>query len=155
MLMKIEHGNLRAAPASRAFIPLPRGSSGYQPDPLGNLPSGRPRPANRRTRAPLGLGRVEYSLPLFSPIPGKSQTGKCAIARRGAASFCFLPLFKFFLPVKKRQPFGAGSAIKQKNENIHPDTRRNLARFFGEKDGIRFAANQNLFTVVFCRRFPP
>src|SRR5882724_12762765 len=37
MLMKQEHGNLRTAPA-----PLPPGGSGYQPDPLGNLPSGRP-----------------------------------------------------------------------------------------------------------------
>src|SRR5882724_8873512 len=86
MLMKIEHGNLRTAPA-----PLPRGSSGYQPDPLGNLPSERPRPANRRTRAPLGLGPVEYSKPFFSPAPGKSQAGKCALARCGATSFCFLP----------------------------------------------------------------
>src|SRR5882724_3699481 len=40
---------------------------------------------------PLGLGPVEYSKALFSPVPGKSQTGKCAIARRGATSFCFLP----------------------------------------------------------------
>ena len=42
------------------------------------------------SRVPSGWGWVEYSMPLFSPVPGKSQTGKCAIARRGAASFCFL-----------------------------------------------------------------
>jgi len=43
------------------------------------------------SRAVLGLGLVEYSKPRFSPVPGKSQAGQCAIARRGATSFCFLP----------------------------------------------------------------
>src|SRR5882724_3471635 len=39
---------------------------------------------------PLGLGLVEYSVPHFSPLPGKSKIGKCAIVRRGAASFRLL-----------------------------------------------------------------
>ena len=43
------------------------------------------------SRAVLGLGLVDYIMPAFSPAPGKSQTGKCALARRGATSFCFLP----------------------------------------------------------------
>src|SRR5882724_12206409 len=43
---------------------------------------------------PLGLGLVEYSVPHFSPLPGKSKIGKCAMARCGAISFCFLPPWK-------------------------------------------------------------
>src|SRR5882724_12960995 len=38
---------------------------------------------------PLGLGLLEYIMLVFSPAPGKSKVGKCAIARCGATSFCF------------------------------------------------------------------
>ena len=90
MLIKIEHGNLRTASA-----PLPRGSSGYQPEPLGNLPSGRPRPANRRTRAVLGLGLVEYRLPRFFTRPRKIENWEM----RDSALWCYLILF--FTPLWK------------------------------------------------------
>jgi len=43
------------------------------------------------SRAVLGLGLVDYFQPLFSPVPGKSKIGKCAMVRRVATSFVFIP----------------------------------------------------------------
>src|SRR5882724_906491 len=73
-------GNLRHAEHSRPPLPRFNGSTPITPQ----LQPFHPSP-------PLGLGLVEYIRPLFSPVPGKSKDGKCAIARRGATSFCFLP----------------------------------------------------------------
>src|SRR5882724_10154970 len=90
MLMKIEHGNLRTAPA-----PLPRVARATSPTRWATCPAeDRDRQTGVPAR-PLGLGPVEYNLPLFSPVPGKSQTGKCAMVRCGATSFCFLPPWIF------------------------------------------------------------
>src|SRR5882724_10989879 len=89
MLMKIEHGNLRTAPA-----PLPRVARATSPTRWATCPAeDRDRQIGVPARA-LGLGPVEYLQPLFSPAPGKSQTGKCAIERRGATSFGFLTSLK-------------------------------------------------------------
>src|SRR5882724_6366449 len=125
MLMKQEHENLRAAPVSRAFIPLPRVARATSPTRWATCPAkdhdlrmtnvARPRDceclkhvltgaAYCGPRAPLGLGLVEYIMPVFSPAPRKIETGKCAIARCGATSFCFLPL-GIFLVVKKQHLF--------------------------------------------------
>src|SRR5882724_6807129 len=90
-------GDLRPAEHLRPELSQCNGSTPITPQ----LQHSNPPP-------PLGLGLVEYRLPLFSPVPGKSKNGKCAIVRRGAASFCFLPPWKFFAG-KKQHLFGAES----------------------------------------------
>src|SRR5882724_7044585 len=87
-------GDLRPAEHLRPELSRCNGSTPITPQ----LQHSNPSP-------PLGLGLVEYILPLFSPVPGKSKNGKCAIARRGAASFCFYPLGGVGM-YKNRQPQG-------------------------------------------------
>src|SRR5882724_3116363 len=70
---------------------------------------------------PLGLGLVEYFISAFSPAPEKSQTGKCAIARCGATSFCFYPSGKNV--VKKQHLFESGSLEILRFRCVCPDER--------------------------------
>src|SRR5882724_9566667 len=93
-------GNLRHAEHSRPPLPRFNGSTPITPQ----LQPFHPSP-------PLGLGLVEYIRPLFSPVPGKSKDGKCAIARRGATSFCFLPPLEKIVG-KKQHLIGARHAFE-------------------------------------------
>src|SRR5882724_13467462 len=95
-------GDLRPAEHLRPELSQCNGSTPITPQ----LQHSNPSP-------PLGLGLVEYILPLFSPVPGKSKDGKCAIARRGATSFCFVPTLGKIVG-KKQHLFGARRAFEAK-----------------------------------------
>jgi len=103
----------------RAPRPLPMGSARAlacrqpAPSPVGVA---RPTPPNGSTfptppARPSGWGQLSTTCPAFHPVPGISQTGKCALARRGATSFCFLPPFGK-IAGKKQHLFGASNAFE-------------------------------------------
>src|SRR5882724_12127880 len=99
-------GELRHAERLRPVLPRCNGSTPITPQ----LQPSHASP-------PLGLGLVEYSTPRFSPVPGKSQTGKCAIARRGAISFRFLPSLEKNV-VEKQHLFGTRHGESYKPDGV-------------------------------------
>ena len=61
MLMKQEHGNLRAAPGSRAFTPLPRVARATSPAEDRDWHIGRAPHSGGRLPLPIPVGQVLYA----------------------------------------------------------------------------------------------